>query len=193
MKKLCLLFIILFIKISAQTEIKGFVFSNSNQVLNRANVILLNQNEDIETFVFSNKDGSFSFFTDKTGLYKLKITSFNFLPKEIEIKILQKNQKIDVGKIVLNEEKTKEIKEVVLSKANAIKLKKDTIEYRVANFSNGTELNVEDLLKKLPGVTVDSQGKIKIGNKEGVEAGVRPRRTRKPEDKEPFSANVTWP
>ena len=75
MKKLCLLFIILFIKISAQTEIKGFVFSNSNQVLNRANVILLNQNEDIETFVFSNKDGSFSFFTDKTGFYKLKITS----------------------------------------------------------------------------------------------------------------------
>lgn len=166
MKKLCLLFIILFIKISAQTEIKGFVFSNSNQVLNRANVILLNQNEDIETFVFSNKDGSFSFFTDKTGFYKLKITSFNFLPKEIDIKILQKNQKIDVGKIVLNEEKTKEIKEVVLSKTNAIKLKKDTIEYRVANFSNGTELNVEDLLKKLPGVTVDSQGKIKIGNKE---------------------------
>lgn len=65
MKKLCLLFIILFIKISAQTEIKGFVFSNSNQVLNRANVILLNQNEDIETFVFSNKDGSFLFLQIK--------------------------------------------------------------------------------------------------------------------------------
>lgn len=166
MKKTCLLFIIFFIKISAQTEIKGFVFSDKNSFIYRANIILLNQNNDIETFVFSNKDGSFSFFTEKLGSYKLKITSFNYLPKEIAINITRKNQVIDLQKIDLSEDKVREIKEVVISKANTIKIKKDTIEYRVQNFSNGTELNVEDLLKKLPGITVDNQGKIKFGNKD---------------------------
>jgi len=166
MKKLCLLFIILFIKISAQTEIKGFVLSDKNSFIHRANIILLNQNDDIETFVFSNKDGSFSFFTEKLGSYKLKITSFNYLPKEIDINITRKNQVIDLQKIILSEDEVREIKEVVISKASAIKIKKDTIEYRVQNFSNGTELNVEDLLKKLPGITVDNHGKIKFGNKD---------------------------
>lgn len=166
MKKLCLLFIILFIKISAQTEIKGFVLSDKNSFIHRANIILLNQNDDIETFVFSNKDGSFSFFTERIGFYKLKITSLNYLPREIDINITRKNQVIDIPKIVLSEDKVREIKEVIISKASAIKIKKDTIEYRVQNFSNGTELNIEDLLKKLPGITIDNQGKIKFGNKD---------------------------
>ena len=47
MKKLCLLLIFLFIKISAQTEIKGFVLSDENQAIPRANIILFNQKNEI--------------------------------------------------------------------------------------------------------------------------------------------------
>jgi hypothetical protein len=54
----------------------------------------------------------------------------------------------------------------VITRTNPIRLKKDTIEYNAQTFSNGTEKNVEELLKKLPGITVQSDGKIKFGNRE---------------------------
>ena len=46
------------------------LISDKNSFIHRANIILLNQNDDIETFVFSNKDGSFSFYR-KNRFYKL--------------------------------------------------------------------------------------------------------------------------
>lgn len=61
MEKLSLLFLFLFLKISAQTEIKGFVFSENKTPISRVNIILSNSKEQIETFAFSNKDGSFFF------------------------------------------------------------------------------------------------------------------------------------
>ncbi|SEG46499.1 Carboxypeptidase regulatory-like domain-containing protein [Halpernia humi] len=163
--KFFLLFVLFFsLKIPAQTEIKGFVFSENKAAISKANVILLNDKNQIETFAFSTKDGSFSLNTDKFGKFKVQITAFNFSSKDIEISISQKNQVLDLKTIVL--EKVKEIKEVVITRTNPIRIKKDTIEYNVKNFANGTEQNVEELLKKIPGLTVQSNGKIKFGNKD---------------------------
>lgn len=166
MKPLCLLFLIFFLKISAQTEIKGIIFSDNNSPVNRANIILLNTQNEIETFGFSDKAGSFSVSTDKVGKFILQITSLNFHPKNIEINIDYKGRKIDVGKIGISKLKEHEIKEVVITRQNPIRIKKDTVEYTADKFATGTEMNVEDLLKKLPGVKVDNEGKIKVGDKE---------------------------
>ncbi len=166
MKPLCLLFLIFFLKISAQTEIKGTVFSDNNTPVNRANIILLNTQNEIETFGFSDKTGSFSVSTDKVGKFVLQITSLNFHPQNIEINIDFKGKVIDVGKIEISKLKEHEIKEVVITRQNPIKIKKDTVEYTADKFASGTEMNVEDLLKKLPGVKVDNEGKIKVGDKE---------------------------
>lgn len=128
---------------------------------------MLNAKNEIETFGFSDKTGSFfSVSTDKFGTFKLQIKSLNYNPKEIEIHIFQKNQKINLGNITISKLKESEIKEVIITRQNPIRIKKDTVEYVVDKFTNGTEMNVEDLLKKLPGIKVDSDGKIKFGNKE---------------------------
>lgn len=166
MKNVWILFLILFIKISAQTEINGIVISDTKDSVIRANIILLNAKNEIETFGFSDKTGSFSVSTDKFGTFKLQIKSLNYNPKEIEIHIFQKNQKINLGNITISKLKESEIKEVIITRQNPIRIKKDTVEYVVDKFTNGTEMNVEDLLKKLPGIKVDSDGKIKFGNKE---------------------------
>lgn len=42
-----------------------------------------------------------------------------------------------------------------------IKERNDTIFYNISHFKNGTEDDVEDLLKKLPGITVETGGNIK--------------------------------
>ena len=78
MKYLCLLLIIFFIKISAQTEIKGKVRFSQKDINFTANIILLNQNNEIETFGFTDKTGSFSVYTEKIGDFKLQIKAFNY-------------------------------------------------------------------------------------------------------------------
>lgn len=166
MRQLCLLLFIFCSKISAQTEVKGFVIPVERQQTFKANIILLDENNEIETFGFSDKTGSFSVFTDKLGTFKLQIKAFNFNSKEIDVKITSQNQIINLGTIEIDKLKETEIKEVVITRANPIRIQKDTVEFKVQNFSTGAELNVEELLKKLPGITVESDGKIKFGNKE---------------------------
>lgn len=152
--------------ISAQSEIKGDIISINPSESIRANLILLNQKNEIETFGFSNKTGSFSVSTDNTGFFKLQIKAFNYNTKEIDIHIKNKNEIINLGNIEIEKLKETEIKEIIITRANPIKIKKDTLEFNVKNFASGTEINVEELLKKLPGITVESDGKIKFGNKE---------------------------
>ncbi|WP_185151631.1 carboxypeptidase-like regulatory domain-containing protein [Chryseobacterium sp. SN22] len=90
MKHLCLLFILLFLKVSAQTEIKGFIISENNQPVSRANVILIDSKDHIITFVFSNKDGSFLLNTDKFGEFILQISASGYTKKTFRFPSLKK-------------------------------------------------------------------------------------------------------
>ncbi|WP_312288474.1 carboxypeptidase-like regulatory domain-containing protein [Chryseobacterium gleum] len=166
MKYLCLLFFILILEISAQAKIAGTVLSDNKQPLLRASIILTDTHDNIIAFVFSNKDGSFSLNTDQYGSFNLQITAAGYEKKNIPISFIKKNSVIDFNAIELSRDKVKEIKEVVITRNTPIRLKKDTTEYNVQSFSNGTERNVEELLKKLPGITVESDGKIKFRNRE---------------------------
>ena len=167
MKRICtLLFVIFFIKISAQSEIKGIVFSDSGGPLARVNILLLNPKNEIETFGFSDKTGSFSVSAKYLGKYVLQVKTLNHNSVDIPIEIKNKNQITNLQKIILTRLKETEIKEVVITRKNPIQIKKDTIEFTVERFSNGSELTVEDILKKLPGLKIDGEGKIKIGNQE---------------------------
>ncbi|WP_417429960.1 carboxypeptidase regulatory-like domain-containing protein [Halpernia sp.] len=166
MKKMLLLFLFICLKICGQTKISGTLFSDTQKPISSANVILMDTQNNIITFVFSNKDGSFVINSLKTGNFKLKITAQNFHPNILDVSTIKINIPIDLGKIMLVQLKETEIKEVVITRKIPIRVKKDTIEYSVKSFSNGTEQNVEELLKKLPGIKIDADGKIKYGDKE---------------------------
>lgn len=159
-------FIFLFIsfQISAQIEIKGLVISEQQKTIFRANIVLLNTQNEIETFGFSNKDGSFSVSTSKVGSYVLQVSSMGFLQKKVNIEIKSTREGVDLGTLLLERDQVREIKEVTIK--NPIRLKKDTVEYSAVKFSEGTEKNVEELLKKLPGIKIESDGKIKFNDKE---------------------------
>ncbi len=150
----------------AQTQIKGFVLSDDTSAPIKSNVILLNEKNDIETFGFTNKDGSFSLTVDRLGKFRVQITAFNYNEQSREIFINKKNTNYDLGTISISHLKEHEIKEVIITRDTPIRINKDTIEYKAAKFANGTEMNVEDLLKKLPGIKVASDGRITFGDKD---------------------------
>ena len=155
-------FILLFIGhfFHAQT-FSGIVLNTQKQPLQKAIVnIFLENTEELIDYTLTDSQGKFSISVPQ-GSYTIIIQSLGYHKKQIPLKI-NDNQKTQ---IVL-EQDVQEIKEVVVTKINPIKIKTDTVEYNAQSFRDGTERSVQDLLKKLPGIVVEQDGKIKINNKE---------------------------
>ncbi len=77
---------------------------------------------------------------------------------------LDKDATINLGTILLKEESNL-LNEVVIKSRAPITIKKDTLEFNVKSFKTKKDANVEDLLKKLPGVEVNEEGQITVNGK----------------------------
>ncbi len=96
---------------------------------------------------------------------RIKIVSESFLPEEKIIHDFKVSKSYELG-FQLKKDKEYAIEEVVISKRKPITVKKDTVTYNVENFADGTEVKLEDILKKLPGIEVDDgNGSIKYKGK----------------------------
>lgn len=71
---------------------------------------------------------------------------------------------IDLGRIKLRE--TISLEGIVISGSPPIRVKTDTLEFNAASFKVRPDANVESLLKELPGVEIDEDGKIMVNGKE---------------------------
>ncbi|PQJ79476.1 carboxypeptidase-like regulatory domain-containing protein [Polaribacter porphyrae] len=160
-----LLLILFNLKILGQSVINGTVKSTKNQKLNNVNILLSNLTKTrVVAYNFSDDKGNYILETNKTGNFILSFSALGYKKVETpititkEIKIITKN--------VTLEEETFELTEVIIEAEKTIKIKKDTIEVKVNKFLKPNDATVEDLLKKIPGVTVDIEGTIKVGNQE---------------------------
>lgn len=110
--------------------------------------------------------------SDEFGNYKLNITSdldsffiefraLSYLSKTVEILDFTKKNKPYILNVSLDANITS-LKEVTVnsSKNRAIQVKKDTVIFDPNKFKDGTERVVEDLIKKLPGMKVEENGRI---------------------------------
>ncbi len=149
-------------KLNAQS-VSGFIYNENNEALPGAIVSLIDPGtEDILSYIITNDKGFFILPNIKNGSYTISINAIGYTKIENRINIngdLKNNY-------ILTPEREQKIEEVILTATRPIKVKSDTIEVNAKSFLNGTEKNVEDLLKKLPGVTVEDDGKIKVEGKE---------------------------
>ncbi len=146
----------------SQTKISGIV-KNAKKNLFSASVILKDSTNNIVDYTYASEKGIYQFSTIKKGKFNITFSSLGYKTKTISFVITnQKNIKLDA----ILEEKPFELNEIIIEAEKAIKQKKDTITFKTKFFVNGTEQTVEDLLKKIPGLNIDSQGTIKVGNQE---------------------------
>ncbi len=145
---------------NAQYVVKGILSDTLNFLrLNHASVSLVRAKDSvIETFARTGVDGSFELRTAHEGKYRLR-TSYPGFADYIDVLDI-KTPATDLGIIpVMSKEHL--LKEFVLTKQiAAIKIKGDTTEYMADSFKTKANANVEDLLKKLPGIQVDKDGKV---------------------------------
>jgi len=164
--KFYVIFFILFQSFTfSQTLINGKIIKNKSIVIPNVSVILKDSlSKSIIAYTFSDYNGNYSLTVEKFGVYKLSFSSLVYKTKIIPIEITP-NQKTFSLNVVL-EEKPTGLDEVIIKAQRPISVRKDTINFKTKYFTNGTEQTVEDLLKKIPGLNIDSEGKIKIGNQE---------------------------
>ncbi len=165
MKKIKLILLLLSIGLTsnAQTKIRGLISDTSNQPLPFVNVVLQDSLNVIVDYTYSSEKGLYNLKTSKKGEINLKFSSLGFESKIIPITL---KENVEITKNITLKEVPYSLDEVIITTDKPISIKKDTITFKANRFLQGNEAVVEDLLKKLPGVTVNSEGTIKIGNQE---------------------------
>lgn len=116
-------------------------------------------------YTISDKKGKFILNLKKIlSPVTLKISAMGFQEYILELKSLASAK--NFGQIVLKPE-SKMLGEVIIKReAPPIRIKKDTLEFNASSFKVRPDSNVQTLLKQLPGVEIDSEGKITVNGKE---------------------------
>ncbi len=112
----------------------------------------------------TNVKGTFSFRNVSAGSYIVQISYIGFDNATADVKVAAANVKMP--DIVMQESSIMLKETVITAVKTEIVAKEDTLEYNAGSYKTQPNAVMEDLLKKLPGVEVDSDGKIKAGGKE---------------------------
>ncbi|WP_405576549.1 outer membrane beta-barrel protein [Winogradskyella sp. Asnod2-B02-A] len=168
MNKLVLVFALLFAINSfsqeKKFEIKGtLIAEDTNKPLESATIYLERvKDSSVVTYTISDKDGNFKIESstyDKSLNFYVSYIGYATYFKKINID----KEKIDLKAISLQLDN--QLGEVLVKSTAPITIKKDTLEFNVKSFKTKKDANVEDLLKQLPGVEVDEEGKITVNGK----------------------------
>lgn len=161
MKKanLCILLFILIPSFGiSQQVLTGNVSDSTSGKLQNAVVSILNSKDStLVTFTRTDKDGKFSIKNITSGNFIYLIT-YPAYGDYVENVTIGEGENVDLKNIYLTQ-KAKLLEEIVIRQA-AIRIKGDTTEYNADSFQVAPNASVEDLLKELPGIQVDKDGKI---------------------------------
>lgn len=132
-----------------------------------ATVRLLNAKDSIYiTGETTNKQGTFKLNNIKKGNYILEFLYVGYKTLHTPVSVTGNTPTVNTGKLYLSTDEIVLAEAVIIGKAAEIVVKNDTIEYNADSYKSQENAVIEDLLKKLPGVEVDSDGKITVGGKE---------------------------
>ncbi len=156
-----------FITQAQEYEISGVVKDTSKTSLSLATVYIESvQDSTVIDYTITEDDGVFELkgkTIDEEIDFYVSYTGFEPFHQRYNLK---EKSKIELGEVVLAPMGNVLDEIVIRGAAPPVKLKKDTLEFNVNSFKTKDNANLEDLLKKLPGVTVDNDGKIKVNGKE---------------------------
>lgn len=162
MKGILLFFSVLFLfsnQALSQSTIKGEVSDDEGNIkLSNATIMLIQAQDSILVdFTRAAENGKFQMAKPTAGSFLLVISYPKYADFSMEIEGDQ--QSVEIGKISLKSI-AHMIEEVVVTGRIPILIKGDTTEYDAGSFKVEKNAKVEDLLKVLPGITVDASGKI---------------------------------
>ena len=152
---------VFFLFASAQkSEVSGTVKDTATKAsLKNAVVMLLTPKDSIiTTFSRVKDDGSYTLKNVRPGKYIFSVSHPNFGDFVDDIEVKSDNE---ILALVAMTPKSKLLEAVIVKSGTPIRLKGDTTIYTADSFKVSANANVEELLKKMPGIQVDKNGQIK--------------------------------
>jgi len=168
------LYIVLFLLLSF------FLSSGQNKTFSISGTIIAGDTkaplESATIYLERLKDSSLITYTisDKNGKFLLENSTYdaalNLYVSYVGYKTFYKKITINEREIFLNDVllaiDDNALDEVLIKTSPPVTIKKDTLEFNVKSFKTKKDATVEDLLKQLPGVEVDDEGKITVNGKD---------------------------
>lgn len=143
-----------------QVTIKGKVVDENQEDLIGASVVLINPADSVlAAFSPTNSDGIFMLRRVKPGTYALQVSYVGYEPIEVE-QVVTDEKLIELEPIVMKEMAEMLDGATITEERIAVRMKRDTVIYNADAFKTQENANVEDLLRKMPGIDVDKDGKI---------------------------------
>lgn len=160
MRKLLLIFDSLILTTALHAQVRGLVIdSSAKKPLDRIVVgMVIKSNPSDTIYTFTNEKGLFSFDHVPSSNFSVTIRILGYHPVSKFVPVSKQEKSIDIGAFLLAP-LAKTLNEVVVE-APAITIKEDTVEYNASSFKVKENAVVEDLLKKMPGISVDKDGNV---------------------------------
>jgi hypothetical protein len=145
---------------SQQSSLKGVVTDTSEKkdLVNAVVTVLRSKDSVLVSFARTKADGSFAIPNLKPGNYIISVSRPKYAGYTDKVEI-KENENKDLGKISIISA-GRLLEEIVIKQNRAIVIKGDTIEYKADSFKVAEGANVQDLLKRMPGLEVDRNGQI---------------------------------
>ncbi|MDE7346657.1 MAG: TonB-dependent receptor [Muribaculaceae bacterium] len=138
----------------AQVNVTGTVLDKeAKEPLGGASVIVKGSDGKIKKFTSSKSNGSFEMSVPSAEGCRLEVSMMGFAKQSISL------DSVSFPLTVLLEQGTTLLKEVTV-KADRIREQGDTITYSVGSFAQAQDRSIGDVLKRMPGINVESSGKI---------------------------------
>lgn len=149
-------------------DVTGVVVEEeSGNPIEQATVRLLNlKDSSLVRGVASLRNGGFTLKNVKAGNYLLNLSFVGYDPLYQPLRITGKKNPVNVGKLALSDASIQLGEALVIGKAAEVVVRNDTVEYNADSYKVSEGSVLEDLLKKMPGVEVDSEGKVTVNGKE---------------------------
>lgn len=174
MKKTIMLFALAVLSAAAACGQSKFNLSGTiiekgtNEAVIGASVrVLATKDSALVTGAATDLNGAFKIQNVKKDRYIVQITSIGFLKREFALDLnAEKKKDVDMGYLTLSPDEILLKEATVTAAANKVQVSGDSIVYNADAYRLAEGSTLEDLVKRLPGATVDKDGTIKVNGKE---------------------------
>ncbi len=124
------------------------------------------QDSTLITYSITDKDGLYN-LQGNTASNKVRFTiSYQGYKDYSQLLDITTNREIKMPLILLSDDIEQLADVLVVAKKAPITVKQDTLEFNAKSFNTQPDATLEDIMKKLPGVEVDKDGKVTVNGKE---------------------------
>lgn len=158
---LCLL-ITTFVAAQKNGTVKGLAFDTLAKapVASATISVLDRKDSSLVTFTMTDHTGRFELKGIPDGEYRLLVSHVSYHNSNTFFRIDEGNRNRDLGQIVMHDMARVLGEVVVQNEAPPVTLVGDTVQYNAGSFRTQPNANVEQLLKKLPGVKIEKDGSV---------------------------------